>query len=254
MYSDYHVHSCFSFDSEEKPETIIERAISLGMKKICFTDHQDFNWPVPGETPFIDFPNYSSTLEELKEKYADRIQVLKGIELGLAPGNEKEIQDLLSKESFDFIIGSCHVVSGMDPYYPNFWENKNDRQAFEEYFKATLEGLQSFSGIHTLGHLDYIVRYSPNKDSNYSVSDYTDLLDEILRFIIQNEICLEINTASFGKGFTYPHPHPDILERYRELGGELVTIGSDAHKAEQIGLGFDHVKELIEQYQFKVFQ
>lgn len=253
MYSDYHVHSCFSFDSEEKPENSIKQAIALGMKQICFTDHQDFHWPVPGEKPIIDFVSYDATLDQLKAHYADQIQVLKGIEIGLAHGNEKDIENLLKQEAFDFIIGSCHVVSGMDPYYPEYWKDKPDRKAFEEYFTATLEGLRSFSGIDTLGHLDYIVRYSPNKDANYSVLDYTDLLDEILRFLIQHGICLEINTASFGKGFDYPHPHPDVLKRYRELGGRLVTVGSDAHRAEQVGLGFQNVEDYVKKYQLDVF-
>jgi histidinol-phosphatase (PHP family) len=142
----------------------------------------------------------------------------------------------------------------MDPYYPEFWKNRTDRCAFEEYFKATLEGLHSFSDIHTLGHLDYIIRYSPNKDANYSVTDYMDYLDEILTFIIQHQICLEINTAGFGKGFSYPHPHPDILKRYQELGGKYVTIVSDAHRAEQIGLGFDKIEGLLTQYQLEMFQ
>lgn len=253
MYSDYHVHSCFSFDSKESPEEIIKKALSLGMKQICFTDHQDYNWPVAGESPLIDLEKYTSTLNGLKEEYAGKIEVLKGIELGLAHENKDNIESLLSKYQFDFIIGSCHMVSNMDPYYSEYWKNKTDRKAFEEYFTATLAALKSFSAIHTLGHLDYIIRYSPNKDTNYSVADYLDILDEILNFIIQKEICLEINTASLGKGFQYPHPHPDILKRYHELGGNKVTIGSDAHCSGNVGFGFSEVEKVIKKYNFEVF-
>ena len=110
-----------------------------------------------------------------------------------------------------------------------------------------------FNKIDALGHLDYIVRYSPNKDSNYSVFDYIDLIDEILKFIISKDIKLEINTANLATGFPFPNPHTDIIKRYRELGGEYVTIGSDAHKACDIGYGFDQVQNIIEKYYLKVF-
>lgn len=253
MYSDYHVHSRFSFDSDENPENIIKQAIKLNMKQICFTDHQDYNWPIDGETPLLNIEEYTSALSDLKEQYRDHIQVLTGIELGLMKGNESLCQELLLGNNFDYVIGSCHIVDGMDPYYSNFWKGRSDRDAFELYFKTLLDALKGFSNINTLGHLDYIVRYSPNKDSNYSVLDYKDVIDEILKFIINKEINLEINTSNFAKGFNYPNPHTGIIKRYKELGGESVAIGSDAHKAVNIGYGFDKVKEIVNEIGLNVF-
>lgn len=150
----------------------------------------------------------------------------------------------------------------MDPYYAEFWEGKNDRDCFELYFKTLLDSLKFFIGrntcttphtVNTLGHLDYIVRYSPNKDNNYSVADYIDVIDEILKMIIENDIKLEINTSNFSKGFDFPNPHTDIIRRYKELGGLYVTVGSDAHKAQFIGSGFDLVEKIVEKYKLKVF-
>lgn len=253
MISDYHVHSHFSFDSEEEPEKIITKAISLGMKQICFTDHQDYNWPIEGDTPLLNIEDYSSTLSNLKEHYSNKIQVLTGVELGLMNGNENLCHELLSKYNFDYVIGSCHIVDQMDPYYSNFWNNKSDRDAFELYFKTLLDALKSFNNIDSLGHLDYIVRYSPNKDANYSPSDYQDIIDEILKFIINNDIKLEINTSNLAKGFNVPNPHTDIINRYKELGGRYVTVGSDAHKAEDIGYGFEYAEQLIEKTGLKIY-
>lgn len=281
MFSDYHVHSNFSFDSEESPKNIVEKAISLGMKQICFTDHQDFNWPVNGESPYIDFPKYFSTLDSLIEEYSSKINILKGVELGLTADNYYLCHKLLETYDFDFVIGSCHIVDQMDPYYSEFWQGKNDRDCFERYFKTLLDALKLFintevaaqnstlstkspiaqkddisspnTTINTLGHLDYIVRYSPNKDSNYSVADYIDVIDEILNIIIENQIKLEINTSNFSKGFDFPNPHTDIIKRYKELGGLYVTVGSDAHKAQFIGSGFDLIKKIIEKYNLKLF-
>ena len=123
MFSDYHVHSCFSFDSDEQPENIIKQALKLGMPQICITDHQDFHWPVSGEHPIIDFDSYFVTLKHLQKKYQQSIQLLIGIELGLMQGCEHLNRELLENHPFDFVIGSCHVVDHMDPYYPDFWKN-----------------------------------------------------------------------------------------------------------------------------------
>ena len=145
MISDYHIHSLFSFDSEEKPENIINQAISLGMKQICFTDHQDYNWPMEEESPLLNIEEYVSTIAALRKKYNDKIQIFTGIELGLMNGNENLCRDLLSKHNFDYVIGSCHIVDGMDPYYSSFWKNKPDREAFESYFKTLLYVLKNFT-------------------------------------------------------------------------------------------------------------
>ncbi|MFQ9213454.1 histidinol-phosphatase HisJ family protein [Eubacterium ventriosum] len=262
MFSDYHVHSIFSFDSEESPMAIVEKAIALGMKQICFTDHQDFNWPIEGESPYIDFSKYFEVLNSLRNEYSSKINILKGVELGLTSDNFSLCHKLLYSYDFDFVIGSCHIVDRMDPYYAEFWEGKNDRDCFELYFKTLLDSLKYFIGrntcttprtVNTLGHLDYIVRYSPNKDNNYSVADYIDVIDEILKMIIENDIKLEINTSNFSKGFDFPNPHTDIIRRYKELGGLYVTVGSDAHKAQFIGSGFDLVEKIVEKYKLKVF-
>lgn len=253
MFSDYHVHSSFSFDSDETMENIITSAISLGMKQICITDHQDFNLPVAGETPLINIEEYLSSISKLQSKYKDQIQILSGIELGLMNGNEQLCSALLSRHNFDFVIGSCHVVDNRDAYYPAFWAKRTDREAFELYFNTLLHALKNFHNIDALGHLDYIVRYSPNKAANYSAHDYQDIIDEILKFIINNDIKLEINTSNFANGFDFPNPHTDIIKRYKELGGTYVTIGSDAHNARDIGYCFEKAETIVGKYSLKIF-
>ncbi|MCI8957217.1 MAG: histidinol-phosphatase HisJ family protein [Eubacterium sp.] len=253
MFSDYHVHSGFSFDSDETLDNIITKAISLGMNQIAITEHQDFNWPVSGESPSIPVADYLSAIDSARKKYTRQIQILKGIELGLMKGTKSQCQNLIASNAFDFVIGSCHIVDNMDPYYSDFWKKRKDREAFELYFHTLLDGLKMFDSIDTLGHMDYIVRYSPNKCTNYSIADYMDVIDEILNFIINKNIKLEINTANLAKGFTFPNPHTDIIKRYRELGGEFITVGSDAHKAYDIGYGFDKIREIVDKYNLKVF-
>ena len=139
MYSDYHVHSSFSFDSEETLDNIIKKAVSLNMKQIAITDHQDFNWPVKDESPYIDFNRYFDTLNHYADKYKNKIQILKGVELGITRDNVQLCRELLNNVNFEFVIGSCHVVDNMDPYYCSFWESRTDREAFELYFSTLLD-------------------------------------------------------------------------------------------------------------------
>lgn len=252
MLSDYHIHSRFSADSNEDPEKIIKQAITLNMKEICFTDHQDFNWPIPKESFNIDVPSYFDTLLLLKDKYHSQINVKIGVELGLTTDNCEKNSFFIKNNHFDYIIGSCHIVDQMDPYYSEFWENRVDKDVFRKYFMTLFNNLKLFHSIDTLGHLDYIVRYSPNRDKDYNPHDYFDIISEILKFIIDKNIALEINTGCLAKGLSFPNPHTDILNLYKELGGKLVAVGSDAHVFSNIGYGFGTAQDLIDYYNLEV--
>ena len=139
----------------------------------------------------------------------------------------------------------------MDPYYSEFWENRNEAEAFRTYFSTFLDALKLFNSFNTLGHLDYIVRYAPNKDKNYNCSDYFNIVEQIFKEIIHKDIALEINTGALAKGMDFANPHFDILSFYKDLGGKLVAVGSDAHIAGNIGYGFDKATQLIEHFNFK---
>lgn len=261
MFSDYHVHSSFSFDSEASVEENIKKAIELNMKQLCITDHHEFYWPNPKEDATIDIDTYFSTLSLLKEKYKNQIDLLIGVELGLTDSKglglsydaNKMCYDFIKKHSFDFVIGSCHLVEGRDPWHKEFWNGKDDRQVFEQYFTEMLSILKDFHFMDTLGHLDFVARYSPNGIKNYSYFDYSDLFDEILKILIENDIKLEINTNNILKGFDFPNPHPDIIKRYTELGGRYVTIGSDAHNTKHIGSNFKIAEDIVNKFNLKVY-
>lgn len=251
MYSDYHIHSHHSADSEESVKKIIEQCISLHMKELCFTDHNDFLWPINGENFDLNTTTYFQELLPLQDLYRNKISVHIGIECGITPENTTRNEALIQQNNFDFVIGSCHIVDGMDPYYPEFFENKTDRESFEKYFRELKAGIDFFLNFDVLGHMDYIVRYSPNKAANYSAFDYTDMIDEILKKIIDGGKGLEINTSGLKSGLPFANPCPDILKRYREFGGEIVTIGSDAHQADFIGYEFERAGEFLKHAGFQ---
>ena len=251
MRADYHVHTSFSFDSDSDPEKMIEAAIRKQLKTICITEHQDIDFAEPGWE--IDFENYFPNLRELQDKYQDKIEVLIGIEIGLQMHLKEQNESLLAKHPFDFVIGSIHMFDGYDPYYPGYFENKTDEEGYRRAFEITLENIRNTSDFDVLGHLDYIVRYGKRKESDYSYVKYADYLDAILKHLIENGKGLELNTGGWKYGLDFAHPHQDVLKRYREFGGEIITIGSDAHKPEHIAYDFHRVKGYLEMCGFEYY-
>ncbi|MBQ7564926.1 MAG: histidinol-phosphatase HisJ family protein [Lachnospiraceae bacterium] len=238
---DFHMHSAHSADSEEEMERMIDGAIEKGMKTICFTEHQDLDFPKEKEEfdYLLDTELYLSHFQACKKKYEGRIELRFGVEFGLQPHLTRRCHEYISAYSFDFVIGSSHIVNGKDPYLSEYFEGRSEREAFTEYFEAVLSCASLFDDFDVYGHLDYVVRYSPNKDRNYSCAAYSDILDEILKTLVQKGKGLEINTGGLAHGLLQPNPAVEVLKRYRELGGEILTVGSDAHRAERIGYRFD---------------
>lgn len=253
---DYHLHTSFSSDSDTPMENMIQEAIRLNLKGICFTEHHDIDWPENEDhfTFLVDTKKYQQKLYELRDKYKNDIEILFGIELGLQPYLKSKLTNYIGNYPFDFIIGSSHLVDNMDPYYPALFQKySSEKDAFRRYFECILENLESFTNFDVCGHLDYIVRYAPNKERYYNYLDYMDLINCILKKCLDNQIGLELNTAGWKYGMSSPNPSLEILKRYRELGGEIITIGSDAHKPEHIRWDFHKVPDFLEQAGFKYF-
>lgn len=250
MIADCHMHTRFSTDSETPVHEQIERAISLGMKHICITDHMDMDYP--GGEFQLDTDSYVRRIQELQEVYRGRIKVCLGVEIGIQKHLHDRIQTYIHAYPFDFVIGSMHLVEGEDPYYGKIFDHLGDSKAYRAYFRATEETLQLMPKVDTLGHLDYIVRYGREKAKEYSYKKYADEIDSVLRTLIERQTALEVNTAGLRMlGFT--NPHPDVIRRYRELGGEMITIGADGHMPERIGYRFEALKALLESCGFRYY-
>lgn len=251
MLWDTHLHCNFSGDSGSTPESMAEAAIAKGLAGICFTDHLDYDYPPDPSLFLLDLAGYCQAIRRLQEQYAGRIQILHGIELGLQPHLAGKHAQLLREWDFDFVIGSSHTVHGIDPYYPAYYSNKTEDEAYLEYFESILENIRAFQNLpggccfDVYGHLDYVVRYGPNKNAFYSYEKFRDVIDEILRLLIRSGKGIEVNTAGFKYGLGHPNPCEEILKRYRELGGEILTAGADGHQPEHVAYGFDGLKQLL---------
>ncbi|MCM1578888.1 MAG: histidinol-phosphatase HisJ family protein [Ruminococcus sp.] len=243
MYADCHVHSAFSGDSDTPLRQQLDRAVSLGMEQICITDHNDFD--VISDIDFnLAYEGYFAGLFRLREEYSPKIKVLCGVEQGLQEHLGEYLAKTAQNYPFDFIIGSVHFIDGLDPYYPEYFD-KQGKNAYSRYFEQTLSCVKAINSFDSLGHLDYITRYGGDRGLSYSYGEYADVIDEILRAVIEKGKALECNTSPFARGKSEPNPCGDIFKRYRELGGELVTIGSDAHSPKMLACGFEQAGELL---------
>lgn len=252
MLIDSHVHTIHSADSDAPVATMIQRAIELGMKKICITDHHDFDYPYDSFDFCMDAPAYYFDMLKWREYFKEQIQVIIGVEVGIEPYLSQRLDSFVNATPFDFVIGSSHIIHRMDPYYPEFFENRKDIDCFKDYFESILENLKVFTNFDVYGHLDYIVRYAPQKDKNFSYPMFFDLIDEILKKLISLGKGIECNTGGYLK-MSSPNPHPDIIKRYRELGGEIITVGSDAHCSQNLGGHFSQAAAILKECGFRYY-
>ena len=256
LKADFHLHSCFSGDSDAPMEEIIKKAISLGLTHICFTEHYDPDFVYPaGESGTFELntDSYLYDLLRFREKYYGQIQIMFGVELGLQPHLRDALEFYTENHDFDFIIGSSHICNRKDPYYPEFFEGRSEDEAHQEYFESILECVKETPYFDVYGHLDYVVRYGPTKNQNYTYQKHADIIDRILRAIVESGKGIELNTSGFRSGLGQPNPCVDILKRYKELGGEIITVGSDAHKPGHVGADFDKACTILKDCGFQYY-
>lgn len=251
--ADQHTHCIFSTDSDAAPEAMIQGATEQGLTHLTLTDHMDLDYPgSTKETPLFEFnpQNYFAVLTPLKETYHNTLTLGIGVELGLRPDRadlNAQMHRLLSDYPFDFVLGSVHLIGNEDPYYEEYWNSRSPKDVLHRYFNDMLRSFTEYDNFDSLGHLDYLIRYIPaccgTKD--YAYNEYKEILDEILKLLIQKNKALEINTAGLIKGLPCFHPKLEVLKRYLELGGDLLTIGSDGHSPDKIATEFAKTEELL---------
>lgn len=247
--ADLHTHTDFSTDSEQPMEGAVLALIEKGLKTVCFTEHMDMDYP--GGDFLLNTAAYRTELFRLREQYAGKLEILFGVELGLMDHLAPRLREYTAGWDFDFIIGSSHLVEGVDPYEPEYFGKFGDHNGILRYFESILANIRAYDNFDVYGHLDYVVRYSAAK--SYRPGDYRELLDEILKTLVSMGKGIELNTAGLKYGLGYAHPHPEVLRQYRELGGEIVTVGSDGHKAEHYAWEFGAAEEILTAAGFRYY-
>lgn len=251
MY-DFHLHSNFSVDCNVPAEDMVKEAIKMGLKAICFTDHIDLSLDSDiSKDVLFNIEDYIKEMNKLKYSYINDIEVLKGVEFGLQEGLIDKY-DELSKNPFDFILCSIHSVDGQRIFSKesNFDEDYEKGQV--RYYNEMLNVIKNFDNFDSLAHIDFIDRFYKYKDMDFEFTDAAkEIVYEILKVLIDKEKSLEINTAALRYEMKYFHPQDDILDMYKSLGGELITIGSDAHYKEDLAYGIKGAEKYLKDKGFK---
>jgi histidinol-phosphatase (PHP family) len=252
MLADYHIHTCYSDDSEYPMEDVVKDAISLGLDEICFTDHVDYgvkrDWDDPrgmlyrrggsGEPEHmalanVDYPRYAAEIDALKEKYKDQITLKMGMEFGMQSHTIPQYEKLYSAWPFDFIILSVHQVEDREFWTQDFQRGRTQEEYNLRYYEEMLALVQRYHNYSVLGHMDLITRY--DKAGIFPFEIIRPIIKEILKTIIADGKGIEVNTSCHRYGLNDLTPSTDILRLYRNLGGKIITIGSDSHRKEQLG-------------------
>lgn len=253
MRADVHMHSTFSHDSDASPEQMILGAIEKKLEMICFTDHFDKDNTAWGLEDIFDPEEYFRILSPLREKYKDQIDVRIGVELGLQPHLGAYYHTFVEKYPFDFVIGSVHSAGGYDIAHGDLFEERSDEEVYRLILEESLEDVEVTDNFDVLGHLDYMARYGKEKEKAYSCQKFSEIIDEILKMLIAKGKGIELNMAGLKYGLPFAHPRSDVLKRYRELGGEIITVGADGHKPEHIAYDFQKAADILTSCGFKYY-
>lgn len=256
MYrADLHVHSEFSGDSKEKIENILKRAKELEMDEITITDHLDLDFPMTPNIFLLDVKEYVRSLKRVQSQEKE-INLKIGIELGLQSQLVGRYDEIFKNEEIDYIIGSSHAILGKDVAMKELYKGREKDEVHNLYFSEVLKNIDLFPEICVYGHLDFINRYGAGVYSDHKILDYSkhnEIIEKILKKLIDRGIGLEVNTSGLRYGLSNFHPHTNILKKYKELGGEIVTLGSDSHRAQDLMKNFDEARKILQDLGYKYF-
>lgn len=229
---DFHMHSVVSFDGRSTAEQMLKAAELAGLKEICFTDHLDYIPLTTEQTQAFDLGAYSDAYDHLTHPV---IKLRRGVEFGMLPDNREEFYADVQRRHYDFVLGSVHFAKNMDIYLKEFWEGKSIEEAERIVLEDTLACVQAHDGFDVLGHLTYVSKARANPVKRpVPYGAHRELIDAILQELVRKDKGLEINTSGVSAAGAYL-PSEDYLHRFKELGGKIVTVGSDAHDASRVG-------------------
>lgn len=229
---DFHMHSRVSFDGHDTGLAMAQAAKAAGLKEICFTDHLDYDPLGKMGIMAFDTDTYDREYNGLE---VPGLTIRRGMEFGMTPDNLPQFEEALQRRPFDFVLGSVHFVNELDVYYADYWQDKTVFQAERRYLLATLDCVRAHDDFDVLAHLTYIGKarcHTGRRPVPYV--EHREIIDEILRVLAAKDKGLEINTSGKDRCGEYL-PSRDMVRRFKELGGQIVTVGSDAHRADRVG-------------------
>lgn len=241
--ADSHVHSRFSFDSDQTISGICERAAQLGLYAVTITDHCEVN--VSGKSPYWSMDTMRGANRRIgRERERSDVRVLTGVELGQPAHNSAVAQALLDELQYDFVLASVHYLRDNRDFYYLDYHVDDPYEVYDKYLAELLETVR-WGNFDSLAHMTYPLRYIIGRDGYpFDEQRYAARYDEILTLLAQKGKALEINTSGFARENGFSLPQVELVRRFRELGGRYITLGSDAHTAKNIGVGLERGLEI----------
>ena len=242
MRADYHMHTYYSHDSSTPMKDQAQQAVKLGLDEICFTDHVDYC------DYSYDYSRYFAEIEQRRQEFSGRLVIRSGWEFGLQTHTISDFEKLFAqyRDKLDFVLLSIHDIGDMELWGFQYQRGKSQAEYTLGYYGELLQLVQRYHGYSMLGHADLIARYDvKNGVTPYTFEKVKDIVAEILRTAINDGKGIELNTSSWRYGLTDTTPSREILKLYRDLGGKILTLGSDAHNPKYIAAHFDEGREIL---------
>ena len=269
MFADYHVHCEFSDDSVYPLLAVCRDAADLGLAEICFTDHVDYGIkpdvdefrrdpscaPIVDGEPItnVDYPRYFAAIEDARGRFAGKLAIKAGLELGVQSHRVDQNHALFKawEDKLDFVICSIHEVGDAEFWTGDFQRGRTQAEYNMAYYEELLRVVQTFKDYSVLGHLDLIRRYDPAGEFPFGKT--RDVVAAILEQVIADGKGIELNTSSFRYGLSDLQPSCGVLRLYRDLGGRVLTLGSDSHKPEHLGAHIEECHDRLRELGFTEF-
>lgn len=235
---DYHMHSRNSCDTNIPMHEMCERALELDIPEIAFTEHYNEHQGDICKDKYSP-ENYFRDLEECRTRYAPHgLTIRAGLEVGEGHLYQSEVETMLSAYPYDFVLGSLHWTRGESIFNPQYFSARSAHDAMTQYFIELAE-MAEVSDYDCLSHIDVCKRFAYNVYNHFSITDWENVVRPVLAAVIKRGKGIEINTSALRMPVAQVHPGAECIQWYREMGGEVLTIGSDSHNPRQLGTGLD---------------
>lgn len=251
MLADYHVHTSFSDDSPYPIEDVAADALRLNLDAICFCEHVDYGVKPDAHTPEAehvrldpelgkpitncDYAAYFPEVHRVQRLFEGQLSIACGLELGMQRHTVPQFREVLEQwgAELDFVLLSIHQIGNQEFWTGEFQEGKTQQEIRSGYYEELLGVMEVFDGYDALAHMDLIRRYDPYGERDFALD--RDLVAPVLEKAIAEGKAIELNTSSWRYGLADLQPSTPLLELYRDLGGELITLGSDSHLPQHLG-------------------
>ena len=252
MFADYHTHTSFSEDSEYLMEDCLNHALELGIEEICFTEHTDYGVKDTGSKSHVcPVEDYYAEYLRCKKIFDGKIKIKFGMECGVQVGTVPDYEKLFKAYPFDFIILSCHQVDNLEFWNQDYQKGRTQEEYNKKYYEEIFKVMKIYDNWSVIGHLDSINRY--DLQGEYPFEKVRDIVTEILKLAIEKGKGIEINTSCYRYNLPDLTPSHEILKIYKDLGGEILTFGSDSHQENHLGFKIEETKKELADMGFKYF-